>query len=301
MKQKLIRGNRRVESRLLEVFVRIAELGSFSKAAQRLYITPSAVIQQFNRLEDELGVKLLLRTKKGVELTPAGEYMLRESRRLLGHIREIEETLHRFDTENGRTLILGSSFVRKSRVFHPLWQRFAPGREWTVQTIDVGDIHSTWQRTDIIESAHYGGTWQREMRFTQLCTVPVGLAAAPSLLRAGQEMITWADLRGKTLVTLASGRSQTLDSLADEARAQGVQVIEVPRYDMFLFSLCEVNGYFLQVPVCWRDLYPTMRVLPCAWDYALPYGFFCQQHPPRIVEEFLAFAARQQDAGALVV
>ena len=66
-----------MESRLLEVFVQVAELGSFSKAAQRLYITPSAVIQQVNRLEDELGVRLLLRSKKGVELTPAGEYLLR--------------------------------------------------------------------------------------------------------------------------------------------------------------------------------------------------------------------------------
>ena len=80
-----------MESRLLEVFVQVAELGSFSKAAQLLYITPSAVIQQVNRLEDELGVKLLLRSKKGVKLTPAGEYLLRESRSLLKHLREMKD------------------------------------------------------------------------------------------------------------------------------------------------------------------------------------------------------------------
>ena len=91
-----------MESRLLEVFVQVAELGSFSQAAQRLYITPSAVIQQVNRLEDELGVRLLLRSKKGVELTPAGEYLLRESRNLLKHLREMKDTLHMFDEQKPR-------------------------------------------------------------------------------------------------------------------------------------------------------------------------------------------------------
>ena len=79
-----------------------------------------------------------------------------------------------------------------------------------------------------------------------------------------------------------------------------MRVIESPRYDMYLFSMCEVNGYFLQVPLCWHDLYPSMRVLPCAWDYTLPYGFFCQQHPPQIIEDFLAFAVTQQDICTLL-
>ena len=215
-----------MESRLLEVFVQVAELGSFSKAAQRLYITPSAVIQQFNRLEDELGVKLLVRTRKGVALTPAGEYLLRESRSLLKHLREVEDTLHSFDERSRRTLILGSSFVRKSRLFSPLWQRFAPGRDWAVQTIDTSDIRSTWPQADIIECTNYGAAWQHSMRFTQLCTVPVALAAAPSLLATGQQTLCWADLRGKTLVTLAAGRSAALDDLTAKARAMGMHVIE---------------------------------------------------------------------------
>ena len=289
-----------MESRLLEVFVRVAELGSFSQAAQRLYITPSAVIQQVNRLEDELGVRLLLRSKKGVELTPAGEYLLRESRNLLKHLREMKDTLHMFDEQNRKTLILGSSFVRKSRVFSPLWKRFEPGRSWSLQTVDTSDIRRTWPQADIIECTHYGASWQHSMRFTQLCTVPIALAAAPSILAPGQETLSWADLRGKTLVTLSSGRSATLDDLSAKARAMDMRVIESPRYDMYLFSMCEVNGYFLQVPLCWHDLYPSMRVLPCAWDYTLPYGFFCQQHPPQIIEDFLAFAVAQQDIRTLL-
>lgn len=289
-----------MESRLLEVFVQIAELGSFSKAAQRLYITPSAVIQQFNRLEDELGVKLLLRSKKGVELTPAGEYLLRKSRSLLSQLHDVEETLHRLDEQHGHTLTLGSSFVRKSRVFSPLWQLFAPGRDWSVQTIDTGDIRRTWMQADLIECVNYGAEWQHSMRFTQLCTVPIGLAVPPSMLKPGQKRLTWEDLRGKALVTLLPNRSPMLDDLAAKARAMDMRVMESTRYDMYLFSMCEVNGYYLQVPLCWHDLYPSMQVLPCAWDYTLPYGFFCQQQPPQIIEDFLSFAVSRKDICTLL-
>lgn len=289
-----------MESRLLEVFVLVAELGSFSKAAQRLYITPSAVIQQVNRLEDELGVRLLQRSKQGVKLTPAGEYLLREGGRLLKHLREMKDTLRTFDEQSRQTLILGSSFVRKSRVFSPLWQRFEPGRGWSVQTIDTSDIRRTWQQADIIECTDYGAPWHHSMRFTPLCTVPVALAASPSVLAPGQEALSWEDLRGKTLVTFAPGYSATLDALAAKARAMGMRVIESTRYDMYVFSMCEVNGYFLQVPLCWHDLYPSMRVLPCVWEYTLPYGFFCQKKPPQIIEDFLAFAATQQGIASLL-
>ena len=43
----------------LETFIQVAENGSFSKAAEKLYITPSAVIQQINNLEQDLQVTLL--------------------------------------------------------------------------------------------------------------------------------------------------------------------------------------------------------------------------------------------------
>lgn len=286
-----------MESRLLEIFIQIAELGSFSKAAQRLSITPSAVIQQFNRLEDELGVQLLVRTRKGVLLTPAGEYMLEESRRLLREIQDVEDTLHQFGSKN--TIILGSSFVRKSRAFYPLWQRFEPGKDFTVQTIDVGDILNTWQKADIIECIHYASFWQKQMRFTPLGTVPIAVAARPDILPAGRDLLTWDDLCGKTLVTLRSGLSPILDDLSRQARAHGVEIMEAPRYDMFLFNMCEVNGYVLQLPACWQDLYPSMRIMRFDWAYTLPYGFFCQKHPPEIIGQFLSFVIHERDTGSL--
>jgi LysR family transcriptional regulator, hca operon transcriptional activator len=56
----------------LECFVHLSETLSFSRTAQLLYITQPAVTHQISTLEDELGLKLFIRTKRKVELTPAG-------------------------------------------------------------------------------------------------------------------------------------------------------------------------------------------------------------------------------------
>lgn len=56
----------------LETFLRAADAGSFNKAAEESYITPTAVIKQINLLEDSFGVKLFERSHRGLTLTKAG-------------------------------------------------------------------------------------------------------------------------------------------------------------------------------------------------------------------------------------
>ena len=53
----------------LETFIRVADAGSFNKAAEESFITPTAVIKQINLLEDSLGCKLFDRTYRGLHLT----------------------------------------------------------------------------------------------------------------------------------------------------------------------------------------------------------------------------------------
>ena len=68
----------------LKTFLTVCEKGSFTKAAGALYITPSAVMQQMNALEERLTVKLLFREKGGIRLTKAGEYLREEAGSQIG-------------------------------------------------------------------------------------------------------------------------------------------------------------------------------------------------------------------------
>ena len=73
----------------LEYFIKVVEAGSFTKAAEESYISQSAISQQVKALEDELGYKLMIRDKKGFELTEAGRYIYLEGKNVLNNIKDI--------------------------------------------------------------------------------------------------------------------------------------------------------------------------------------------------------------------
>jgi DNA-binding transcriptional LysR family regulator len=74
----------------MRLFVLVAELGSFGKAAQQSDLSPSVVTRQIARLEAHLGVKLLARSTRHVSLTSAGADYLTRCREILGLVRKSE-------------------------------------------------------------------------------------------------------------------------------------------------------------------------------------------------------------------
>ena len=73
---------------VLRSFVAIAETGSFTAAATRIFRTPSAVSMQIKRLEEQLGVSVFMRDARNVSLTHDGEVLLGYARRLIALNRE---------------------------------------------------------------------------------------------------------------------------------------------------------------------------------------------------------------------
>jgi DNA-binding transcriptional LysR family regulator len=79
-----------METRRLEYFQALAEDGNFSRAAERLRISQSALSQQIQRLEEEVGAYLFDRTTRPVALTEVGQRLLEHSAELLERVRAIE-------------------------------------------------------------------------------------------------------------------------------------------------------------------------------------------------------------------
>lgn len=72
-----------MELKQLRAFAAVAECGSFSQGAKKLYVSHSAVSRDIAALEEELGVRLLERGNRVLGLTAAGETLLAEARGLL--------------------------------------------------------------------------------------------------------------------------------------------------------------------------------------------------------------------------
>ncbi len=86
----------------LEVFVRTVERGSFSAAARELHMTPSGVSKLITRLESRLGVRLINRSTRQINLTPEGQLFYERGVTVLADLDEAERTVGMHNAPRGR-------------------------------------------------------------------------------------------------------------------------------------------------------------------------------------------------------
>lgn len=91
----------------LEYFVEVAKTLNYSKAAQNLYISQSAITKQIKLLEDELQTTLFYRDNKKVEITKAGELFLKEARLILRKVDESKQKIELFNQGMEGSLRIG--------------------------------------------------------------------------------------------------------------------------------------------------------------------------------------------------
>ena len=82
-----------MELEQLRIFIAVAECGSFTKGAGKLYISHSTTSRTVSALENELGVTLIKRRPGVFSLTAAGKLLLDESRKLLAAADEMKEKI----------------------------------------------------------------------------------------------------------------------------------------------------------------------------------------------------------------
>lgn len=260
-------------------------------AADALFITPSAVIQQINALERDLDIRLLNRTSRGTTLTPAGELLRREGTKLVEQSRHIRRELAALEAREGKEIRVGTTLLLLCRVFYDLWNQFTEGSGTTYQ-VTIKDItsQSSMDLIDLLEGVSWGRDNPFGMEFLELTQVPLVCAVWEGHSLAKRPLLHYEDMRDQTLVTVDSPRfSDSLQALRQEAETYGVRVLPVESYDLPLFSMCAANGYLLQIPQCWQDIHSQLVPVPCAWNYTLPYGFFYQKDPTPLVRRFLRF------------
>jgi DNA-binding transcriptional LysR family regulator len=109
-----------VELRYLLYFATVAEQQSFTRAAEKLRVAQSSISQQIKTLEEELEVKLLVRTKRSVKLTAAGHAFLRQAKDILNSVEQSKVEARRAAQGDTGTLSIGCFGLAEPRFFPKL-------------------------------------------------------------------------------------------------------------------------------------------------------------------------------------
>jgi DNA-binding transcriptional LysR family regulator len=217
----------------LRAFVAIAEAGSFTRAAERLSVTQSALSVLIRELEYDVGIKLLDRTTRAVALTPAGRELIKPATRMLADLEcAVRDARSVVERQQGQVTIgvpplAGATFiaqiVAKLRVIHP---------EISVAVRDM--------RPDEIAAAaangeiDYGlGSFDQTaepLRRTVLARQPFAVVCMADHPLALRDKVTWSDLPPFPMVMIA--RDHTVRRLLDHTFGQLGQTA-TPAYEVY--------------------------------------------------------------------
>ena len=258
----------------LETFLKVAALGSFSAAAQSMYISPSAVIQQINSLERELNVSLFERSRHGVALTEAGRYLQSEAADYILRGNEMRQRLNILS--NGeRPLRIGTSENYKVRLLFDLWTEYArinPSAEAELFVLQGNGENA--EEVDLIEGLQTHASWQKNFMFYPLRRVPIGICVGRHHPLAGQKLLTPDMLADYELLIASDVLSPHADDLMELLVSHQIYHEIVHNYGPNIIWNSTRNGQLLLAPLCWKDSVHDVEIIPVDWDINFDYGIF---------------------------
>ncbi len=285
----------------LKTFIAVAETGSFTKAADIVYLTPPAVMKQINSLEAELGLKLIDRTHSGAALTKAGKVIYNDAKFIIGYAeRSIKDA--KLAESGGNTFRVGTSILNPARPFMDIWYRVCPEfPDSKLHLVPFDDdnenilsvIEKLGTSFDFLVGVCDSAGWVRRASF-----IPLGyyrkMIAVPKKHRlASKRMLTIEDLKGETVMMVKRGDSPANDRLRDDLAAIGVNIEDTSQYyDMTVFNKAAESDRLLLNTECWTEVHPGLITIPVEWDYRITYGLLYSQNPSEQVARFAEAVTR---------
>ncbi|MQX53801.1 LysR family transcriptional regulator [Alcanivorax sediminis] len=129
-----------IDTPTLTAFMAVAETGSFSAAAERLYITQPAISKRIALLEQQLEARLFDRVGRQIKLTEAGNALLPRARQVLMDVEDIARAIHDLSGEVSGKLRIGTSHHIGLHRLPPVLRQFS--RDYPKVTLDIHFIDS---------------------------------------------------------------------------------------------------------------------------------------------------------------
>lgn len=284
----------------LETFIRVADAGSFNKAAEEAYITPTAVIKQINLLETDLDVRLFERTHRGLKLTKAGMSLYNDTKYIIQYCKDSVIRAKNAMQEGDNVIRIGTSPMTPAQILVELWSKIhALCPEIKFQLVPFENtpenareiLKNLGQNIDVV-----AGIFDDTMLNVRNCAgfeisrQPLCCAVSIHHRLADKNKLTVQDLYGEKLMLMHRGWSRYVDELRDDIwqNHSQIQIVDFDFYSVDVFNRCENSNDVLMAVEAWDNVHPLLKVIPVEWNHSIPYGLLHSTNPSEIVKRFLA-------------
>lgn len=282
----------------LETFLRVADAGSFNKAASERFITPTAVIKHINLLEESLGVKLFDRTHRGLVLTDAGKSMYQDAKYIIQYCKDsVARAKSTVKTEE--VIRIGTSPITPSSVLMELWPKVRkqyPNMKFQLVPFENTPenareiLKNLGQNIDVVAGIFDETLLEvRQCAGIELRKEPICCAVSLEHPLAEKKILTLQDLEGENLLLMHRGWSHHVDELRDDLKENYslIHIVDFDFYNMEIFNRCENSNDILMAFSGWSNVHPLLKIIPVEWDYKIPYGLLHSHQPSEEVQKFL--------------
>ena len=284
----------------LETFIKVADAGSFNKAAEQSFITPTAVIKQINLLEAGLGVALFDRTHRGLTLTKAGKSLYRDSKYIIQYCRDSVVRAKNAMQQDEQIIRIGTSPMTPAQVLLALWPKIHehyPNMKFQLVPFENTPenakeiLANPGQNIDIVAGIFDETLLDlRKCKGFELMRNPICCAVSINHPLAEKDKLKVTDLYGENLMLIHRGWSHYVDKLRDDLwmNHPQIKIIDFEFYNVSVFNQCENSNDILMAIDSWQSVHPLLKIIPVEWDYSIPYGLLHSPEPTKTVQDFLS-------------
>lgn len=283
----------------LETFICVADTGSFNKAAEKLYITPPAVMKQLNLLERKLDVKLFIRTYKGLALTEAGKSLYNDTKYIMQYCKDSVVRAKNAMQNDAQIIRIGTSPMTPAQILLELWPRIhesCPDIKFRLVPFDNTPenareiLRNLGKNIDLVAGLFDDTLLEmRECAGLELIQAPLCCAVSVSHRLADKKELDVKDLYGENLMLLRRGCSHYIDKLRDDlwANHPKIRIVDFDFYNVNVFNQCEISNDILMAIASWEGVHPLLKIMPVKWEHTVPYGLLYSPAPSEVVKRVL--------------
>ena len=286
-------------NKYLEIFIEVADTGSFSKAAEKLYISSTAIMKQMNLMEQELGLSLLIRTNHGVSLTEAGKEIYKDAKIIIDYTNRSIKKAKKLQNKNTHFITIGTSLICPCKPLLDIWYQINDRYpDFKIKILPFEENHTNILNTlnsngtplDFIVSPCDSHDWLKNFDFLKLGDYKFCIAVPISHPLAKKDSISFEDLSGEKVTAITTGDSKQNQDILNKIKTicKDVEIFDAPFfYDIDVFNRCEESGSFLVTLECWKDVHPAFKTIPLSSGETIPYGILYSKIPTDDASKFL--------------